>query len=1345
METNFNLSSLKTIQIPLLESLNSAHENVKKNISIYVDEKKIPTDYSAIGTILELKKIYKMIGLHSLAVVFNLNSEALKKVKEIDFDTETNIKVLKAVENILDKSRVYIKSLINGSLDQPTKFYHDYKSLADVIRKEVSIKDLFNPRLELKENVPSTIKDELRRGVIVNQANKKSLLENLKVIENVYISRLIDFKKMLSNRDEFFASEQEKEKYTLSCKNIYEKFDIAQKLKISKSYYIFFGLCKFYVCMISPSLNENFKTFVSENSNSIEENLDNIRNVLIELFKDIEASPEGSKSGVFKPNDKAIKDILYSIINAVKENSALMELKVYSELTTYFNLDSYAEQLVDIKMQNVNISKINFANIEKIFAELKEEVILIGAKKKGPEDLFKQHLAKIINLTNKLAESVMSVKEVHVLVSQMAATLAKIRSGSINLSDEIERELAIALVLIQYGVANIIKGDIENKYKSEFGSQAQIEVARIKLAEENNIVELSNMPMPQLDSLSQKNDEKKSFSKIFEQVSVDLTFVEETLDLIINKKSDGLQGLDQSIKSLKEMKGIFSVIGKVEIVSALNEAIMVWEKIKEIPESITDEIRESIIIISGISLLVKSLRSENEVEADEIYENIIHRYKTGLFKPEEEKEPVLYLGQIEIASFENAGVVIEENKEQNLVEKAPVTLVIRNKDEIIEDFNNLFLLHGKTAETSVLLSLVDEYLKSISVESKMFEVATSLIKLATNINLELNQALSSSEIQSLLDIENLEISFKNKKLSQNIRDEIKEYSKLIGAKEITNVSKSSLKLHEDAENILNGIFSHAVLINLPYFEVAKEEDKNITVNIENGSLKAFIEGTNDEELGEIFIGEASEVLIEMHDGVLSLANGYDKETLTVVRRNFHTLKGSGRMVGLEYWGEAAWMTEQTLNKVLSGEIEWSNSIFEAVKEMKIKFEKWLSDLKSINSINVDLVSVKIMWQGLNDKLTNHIEIVIPEILNQVDVPLIEVGELPNITFKFEEKEATIDTNDINLDLEKSVTIVDDLMNNEKNVEIIKESNSEYINIHGKSIAVSLYKLYKEESITNINSLKEFVKENYKNVRLDDDFMRYAHTLASISKTVNIQKVASIAVVLEDIAYFALERDVLLNAEQMNIVRHAVDSLELFQDINTSTDTSFYENILQKLNDLYEELESSFVENESLSMPISENLGELITIENLNLLIDEKVKLKIVEIQNELEEKQSEHFKGIKKEVLENVVKSFEDRVYKLALEIEKKYMDKVKDLNIQAKYSYENLEDYFKKKEEELKKSYEISLKNIEEQLKKSFDDEKARFKEIEKKLNEDINVLNENLNEKNKKVSFWEKLLGRR
>jgi len=76
----------------------------------------------------------------------------------------------------------------------------------------------------------------------------------------------------------------------------------------------------------------------------------------------------------------------------------------------------------------------------------------------------------------------------------------------------------------------------------------------------------------------------------------------------------------------------------------------------------------------------------------------------------------------------------------------------------------------------------------------------------------------------------------------------------------------------------------------------------------------------DAELLGIFIEEAHEVLAAV--GALQpqlAAQPHDRDTLTTVRRSFHTLKGSGRMVGLAELGEAAWAVEQVLNRWLQQE------------------------------------------------------------------------------------------------------------------------------------------------------------------------------------------------------------------------------------------------------------------------------------------------------------------------------------------------------------------------------------------------------------------------------------------
>ncbi len=47
-----------------------------------------------------------------------------------------------------------------------------------------------------------------------------------------------------------------------------------------------------------------------------------------------------------------------------------------------------------------------------------------------------------------------------------------------------------------------------------------------------------------------------------------------------------------------------------------------------------------------------------------------------------------------------------------------------------------------------------------------------------------------------------------------------------------------------------------------------------------------------------------------------MANPQDQETLVTIRRHFHTLKGSGRMVGAKSAGELAWTVEDTLEPCL---------------------------------------------------------------------------------------------------------------------------------------------------------------------------------------------------------------------------------------------------------------------------------------------------------------------------------------------------------------------------------------------------------------------------------------------
>jgi chemosensory pili system protein ChpA (sensor histidine kinase/response regulator) len=83
----------------------------------------------------------------------------------------------------------------------------------------------------------------------------------------------------------------------------------------------------------------------------------------------------------------------------------------------------------------------------------------------------------------------------------------------------------------------------------------------------------------------------------------------------------------------------------------------------------------------------------------------------------------------------------------------------------------------------------------------------------------------------------------------------------------------------------------------------------------------------DPDILELFIEEAREAIeaINVHFPAWELDEG-ERESLLTVRRAFHTLKGSGRMVGAELIGEYCWSVEQLLNRVIDGTVARSPAL-----------------------------------------------------------------------------------------------------------------------------------------------------------------------------------------------------------------------------------------------------------------------------------------------------------------------------------------------------------------------------------------------------------------------------------
>ncbi|MCX8145176.1 MAG: Hpt domain-containing protein, partial [Azovibrio sp.] len=110
----------------------------------------------------------------------------------------------------------------------------------------------------------------------------------------------------------------------------------------------------------------------------------------------------------------------------------------------------------------------------------------------------------------------------------------------------------------------------------------------------------------------------------------------------------------------------------------------------------------------------------------------------------------------------------------------------------------------------------------------------------------------------------------------------------------------------------------------------------------------------DAELLDIFLEEAREVLATIDSNLAILRRQpHDVDTLTTIRRSSHTLKGSGRMVGLKDLGETAWAVEQTLNLWLRQELEVTPELLDMIGLAHQVFSVWVEHLASGDGLMPD--------------------------------------------------------------------------------------------------------------------------------------------------------------------------------------------------------------------------------------------------------------------------------------------------------------------------------------------------------------------------------------------------------
>ena len=111
--------------------------------------------------------------------------------------------------------------------------------------------------------------------------------------------------------------------------------------------------------------------------------------------------------------------------------------------------------------------------------------------------------------------------------------------------------------------------------------------------------------------------------------------------------------------------------------------------------------------------------------------------------------------------------------------------------------------------------------------------------------------------------------------------------------------------------------------------------------------ETFVTELAEDDLLNIFLDEAREVV---ENGLVAVGeldhDPTDTGELTILRRAFHTLKGSSRMVGLTDFGDAAWSMEQVLNTWLADQRPATKELIAGAGTALRDFGAWVEAIAS---------------------------------------------------------------------------------------------------------------------------------------------------------------------------------------------------------------------------------------------------------------------------------------------------------------------------------------------------------------------------------------------------------------
>ena len=260
----------------------------------------------------------------------------------------------------------------------------------------------------------------------------------------------------------------------------------------------------------------------------------------------------------------------------------------------------------------------------------------------------------------------------------------------------------------------------------------------------------------------------------------------------------------------------------------------------------------------------------------------------------------------------------------------------------------------------------------------------------------------------------------------------------------------------------------------------------------------------DQELLDIFLEEAQEVLETMRSNLETCQLHPDSpEPLVTIRRAFHTLKGSGRMVGLTELGEVAWCVERAMNKWLQGNKTATPGLLTFIEAAVQSFAGWVDMLGKQGEVVIEAAELIAAAQQIENGLDLEVRLAPSSVQATEEVSVTQSAPAP-------------------------VTLEEVAVTSEASL-----PSPGLFNIASAEVKQNIAILHQQ-----FDELRHAVPPV-----VQYDFMRAAHTLAGVSRTMGFAAVVDLASALEGWLQTRLEKPFTLSNDQLRMLEQSIIALD----------------------------------------------------------------------------------------------------------------------------------------------------------------------------------------------------------